>query len=742
MESQKDMVRKYVLYVIATVNFFFAFHFVFRNFYLRHDSIQILSELLTSQAGDGILPRNYAMNLNLGFPTWITNELLFGNDPILFVHLFLSKKIGFTPEYALLLFYILIHLSNCFFMYLSLYLMNKNISRNIVLISVYLLSAPLMSISTQGHGVLYLSRYFSIYLYILLLIFQKGLNRNRITMLLLVLSLELTGYQSIIQILAEILVTCITTIFLFKKSFKPQRISHFLKRRKFLIIPTLIVLIVSLIPLYIAVNETQKNYNLGVRQFASPYYLNIVNSIFIPYISHGELYFPLIILLYLLISLLRSKKNTKFDRKKTEYEKISSVTLVKALAFSVLLMSAVGSFNLKKAINNNNHFVFGLNIQTLFGIRNWGFLSSIIIYITYLCSFILLLNAFEKQKVSKLRTKKIEIFFIFLSILMSLESISTVLNQKDFKDNGKKPQWHNISTIKFDQIKHQLSEFKDYYPYVYNLTELSSLSGSVQTLTNSLPRSILSPTIPLSDFITLKRFPAIFNENKWKNNDILKNSTGFYVDVNNHDGTFTRTWHPSSEIPSKVLTNYGTVPQNYLLVNKNLYIKYLNFDGSLKVLDKNEIFYERYPIQILNSYDLQREVDGFGFIVDPNFGQSGDLNISKRSGNSYFVKSTGCQFFISAVNSVIQFHEMKDCENRILLLQLNYNQGWKLKNNKKIQTILVNHQYLGITLEDNKQDTITLYYQNTAFDYALKCRYFLILFLSVASIATWQKRTI
>jgi hypothetical protein len=471
----KNLNKKIVkFYLLGCFLFLVGFVYFGRVYMARHDMLQVITEFSMSYGPKMLDLNGLNFNLNLGTPTCLSAELLFGQDPILLLYTTLLKFIGLGPEFVYLSFLLLSQLVNCIFLFLTLRLNNYTSKEfDFALASTFFLSANMFSLMTQGHGEIFLFRYFSIFIYLYLL-FLKEPSPKRLMFVIFVLSLQSLGYQGVYSLAASLVFALAQ-----KETYRIGRFSRLsTKFRSVLICFFFGVFFLTLAPLYIAFKTVRTDYVPIAREITGSYSGGVPGQIIFPEIVHGAIYLPFTIFIFGAFCYLanaREKLTFKLDYLAPNF-------ILPLLALTYLSSIKLGS--------QETSLPFRFSNDTFLGLRNFGFIESAVTYLAYVWALTHVriyihklknqnLNPkkhieFRKQHLyrsSSTRSKRIFLFENVVPYLFVIEIVLLTYNQPStYGFKGRDLPWAQSSEFKFDTKQENVTSWLEFYPFVYSST--------------------------------------------------------------------------------------------------------------------------------------------------------------------------------------------------------------------------------------------------------------------------------
>lgn len=470
----KEKKFEVLTYALSALLFLSGFVYLKNVWMARHDMLQVSTELSSSMGPHFMDLSGFRLNLNLGTPSWVIAEFLFGQDPLLLTFSQVTKLLGLGPEFTYIFFLLLIQIFNCLFLLLTLKLLNRlPLHINFFLASTFFLSSNLFSLMTQGHGEIFLFRYLAGFIFSYLW-FLRYPTKRKLGLVILLALLQISGYQSLYSITASL-------FFVFAQKATYKRLREFLKMAKsnlVLSMGALSSLIITLLPLWFAFQNVRADLTPSVRQSTGPYRGGFAGYFLFPEIVHGGIYVPLSILSIGIITRIfiffKKMRNHKLSKQESACSKIS--LLIPILGCVLLSSLALGS-------ENNSLLGLSLEAKTILGLRNFGFLESAATYYIYLYCLIWISRLQElwssKESIlnsSKIRTsgptnttEKINPRFGFISTLIAAEICLLAYNQPmTFGSQGKSLEWAQIDHFQTQPYENLEYDWLPYYPYVYS----------------------------------------------------------------------------------------------------------------------------------------------------------------------------------------------------------------------------------------------------------------------------------
>jgi hypothetical protein len=647
--------------------------------------LQVISEFSLSYGPQPIDLSGFVWNLNLGTASWTSAEFLFGQDPFLLSYTTILKAIGVGPEFVYLSFLFMSHLFNCLFLFLTLRLIgNKQREIDFFLASTFFLSSNLFSLMTQGHGEIFLFRYFAIFIYVYL-IFLRQPSLSRLFLVLFVFSLQASGYQGVYSVLASLIF-----VFAQRQTYGLIKLSWPSAKLKILLVfCALGIAIVTIAPLYSAFRFVDRNLLPVARGITGSYSGGFAGYLLFPEIVHGAIYVPFSILVLGLTAYIINARS-----KYRNGHGYSTPNYVLPLAIFIYFASI-------KLGTEETRLPFSFSNPTVFGLRNFGFMESAATYLAYLWALTYISVILNKTRIPKFASRRGTIkknwrheenrLNIGLSPLkkiailgMSVEIILLAYNQPGrFETQSRELPWAKTSKFQLDTKSEVVSSWLPFYPWVYSSTGIFDSNSLINPMEIDYKFKaekewcIECEGIPETYAPRLKTFYTswarsrkvgitdIFNQGKIGPMQTLKifdsayRAQGFWFDDFRASGT-KRVFYTKETIPAVISLNRGGVPNRLIFIDYQLGAllqRYKNVDliPILKFLKSNPVFF-------------YRSLDGLP--VD----NSEKSNAGNR--NSIRIRFEGCVAEVEGQHSGIKLKTIGECSGLGIGLRVADSPNW------------------------------------------------------------------
>jgi len=708
-------------YGLSFALYFSGFLFLRNAFMARHDMLQVITELSSSMGPQIIDLNGFRYNLNLGTPSWVISEFLFGQDPLLLFFTQALKAFGFGPELTYILFLVLIQLFNCLFLLLTLRLLSKApLHFHVFLSSTFFASSNLFSLMTQGHGEIFLFRYLAGFVFAYSW-FLKSPSGKKLALVVLFSILQVSGYQSLYSIIASILFVLAQKM----TYLRLRDIYQIVKTHVILSFCLLMSLVIAVVPLWFAFQLVIEDLLPSVRQSTGGYRGAFAGYWLFPEIVHGGIYVPLSLLVTGVLAklLFTSKKLRNRNNSNSDFSH-PQIFLLIPIAGCVIFSS------LTLGTQSNSLRNLSLEAKTLFGLRNYGFLESGATYFIYLFCLVWIARFLELRSLShikqiqervragesKNRRSKSKRRFGLVVILITTEICLFAYNQPlTFGSKGRTLEWAQKDEFQVLPYKDLEYGWLPYYPFTYStgIFEKSAMfvpkeatfetaeerlwcvscdpesSINVPSLTQYYSTWGRSKKIGLHELFQGKTIHGI---QALKVFDQAYKSSGFIFEDRLDGRTVSREFWNRKQIDPIIKLNRGGVPNRILFIDAGL-------DGFLK-----------------NSGNYTKKAEFFSFLMKhPVF-----FYYESRVGRESLIKESKLEYLGQNINghgekvrlthidcsAEVEFQHMKflvttrgECQGIGLGLRMVDSPQWHIYSNRDVESkALVKKPYLNFLL--------------------------------------------